>query len=80
MYKNGEGVKQDYFKAAELYQKVCDGGYAEGCFKLGVRYIKGEGVNQNYKKAKELFGKSCDMGYQKGCILAKYLKILLNNS
>jgi TPR repeat protein len=28
MYVNGQGVKQDYFKAKELFGKACDGGYA----------------------------------------------------
>jgi TPR repeat protein len=31
MYVNEQGVKQDYFKAKELFGKACDGGYAIGC-------------------------------------------------
>jgi TPR repeat protein len=39
MYANGQGVKQDYFKAVKLYKKACDGGVFLGCNNLGVRYI-----------------------------------------
>lgn len=64
MYNN---IKQDYFKANELYKKSCDGGNADGCFSLGINYYKGKGIKQDTKKAKELFGKACDLSLQKGC-------------
>ena len=67
MYRSGQGVKQDYYKAVELYKKGCDGGNALGCYNLGVMYYYGKGVKQDYFKAKELFGKACDMKYDKGC-------------
>ena len=44
MYDNGEGVKQDSFKAAELYRQACDGKNALGCTNLGVMYDEGKGV------------------------------------
>jgi hypothetical protein len=31
MYANGEGVQQDYSKAAELFKKACDLGEERGC-------------------------------------------------
>ena len=31
MYDSGRGVKQDDFKAKELFGKACDGGDAGGC-------------------------------------------------
>ena len=31
MYFNGQGVKQDDFKAKELFGKACDRGHAGGC-------------------------------------------------
>jgi len=67
MYNLGQGVKQDYFKAVELFQKACDGGDAAGCYNLGIMYMNGQGVKQDYAKAKELFGKACDMKLQSGC-------------
>ena len=67
MYYNGEGVRQDYAKAAEWYEKSANQGYANAQFDLGLMYGKGLGVRQNRVIAKEWIGKSCDNGFQKGC-------------
>jgi TPR repeat protein len=67
MYDKGEGVRQDNFKAAELFTKACDGGDAQGCFNLGAMYNNGEGVRQDKFEAVELFGKACDMRDESGC-------------
>ena len=67
MYHNGEGVRQDYHKAAELYKKACDMKYADACTNLGLLYDNGLGVRQNYSLAKEYYGKGCDLGNQRGC-------------
>lgn len=76
LYYDGDGVKQDYKKASELFGKSCEMGYANGCVLLGFLYQYGEGVRQNDNKAMEFFGKACDLGYQKGC--DKYKEIKLN--
>jgi len=57
VYAEGKGVKQDYFKAVELFQKACDGGDAAGCYNLGIMYMNGQGVKQDYSKAKKLLVK-----------------------
>ncbi|MDT8338473.1 MAG: tetratricopeptide repeat protein [Sulfurimonas sp.] len=67
MYSNGTGVKQDNFKAVELYTKACDGGEVVGCGNLGVMYSNGIGVKQDYFKAVELYTKACDGGIGDGC-------------
>ena len=59
--------KGDYQKAAQLYQKACDGGDAGGCYNLGVLYHNGQGVNQDYQKAAQLYQKACDGGDAGGC-------------
>ena len=66
-YDNGEGVRQDKFKAVELFTKACDGGSANGCLNLGVMYVKGEGVKLDKKRALALVGKACDLKSEKGC-------------
>ncbi len=66
-YDFGLGVRQDKFKAFELYTKACDGGEAGGCFNLGLMYDNGEGVRQDKFKAVELYTKACDGGEAKGC-------------
>ncbi|WP_258864556.1 tetratricopeptide repeat protein [Helicobacter sp. MIT 01-3238] len=53
MYYNGEGVRQDYHKAVELYKKACDMKYADACNNLGVLYGNGQGVRQNSSTAKQ---------------------------
>ena len=60
--------KGDYQKAAQLYQKACDGGDVKGCFNLGILYRDGYGVKQDYQKAAELLQKACDSGETMGCI------------
>ena len=67
MYYNGKVVRQDYYKAVELYKKACDMKLGVACNNLGVLYIKGEGVRQNLSTAKQYFGKACDLGDQMGC-------------
>ena len=66
-YDNGEGVRQDKFKAVKLYTKACDGGSANGCSDLGAMYDNGEGVRQDKFKAVELYTKACDGGSANGC-------------
>ncbi len=67
LYYKGEGVKQDYKKANDLYKTACDGGDMWGCYNLGVLYTKGEGVKQDHKKASDLYKTACDGGLMRGC-------------
>ncbi|WP_206442816.1 tetratricopeptide repeat protein [Aliarcobacter cryaerophilus] len=67
MYDSGRGVKQDYIKAKELYEKAANQGNTKAQFNLGGMYYDGHGVRQNKKIAKEWFGKACDGGDQIGC-------------
>jgi len=62
LYINGEGVKQDYQKAIQLFEKACNGGVMIGCSNLGVGYENGVGVNKDYTKAAELYKKACEGG------------------
>ena len=62
MYANGQGVKQDYFKAFEWYQKAAEQGNADAqCF-LGFMYQYGQGVKQDYFKAVEWYQKAAEQG------------------
>ena len=68
MYDEGQGVKQDYFAAADLYKKACDGGNAIGCFGLGSLYDEGDGVKQDYFVAADWYKKACDGGVVRDAI------------
>ena len=67
MYVEGQGVREDYHKARELYKKACDMKNGFACNNLGALYGKGQGVKQNRSIAKQYYGKACDLGNQLGC-------------
>ncbi|MBS0987043.1 tetratricopeptide repeat protein, partial [Acetobacter thailandicus] len=47
MYEIGQGVPQDYLKAAELFSKAANQGLPEAQFNLGNMYAHGRGVPQD---------------------------------
>ncbi len=51
MYDGGDGVKQDYSKAAYWYQKAAEAGHTESQKSLGKMFYGGEGVEKNLGKA-----------------------------
>ena len=67
-------MKQDNFKAVELYTKACDGGVAGGCVVSGYMYEWGKGVKLDKKRAIHLFGKACDLKVEEGCVQYARLK------
>ena len=66
-YSIGKGVAKDPNKAAQLYQKACDGGEMGGCGNLANAYEKGDGVTKDLSKAAQLYEKACDGGDMRGC-------------
>ena len=66
-------TEQNYQKAAQLSQKACNSGVAEGCAILGILYQDGKGVKQNFSTAKQYYGKACDLGLQPGCDIYREL-------
>lgn len=62
MYLNGESVSQDYFKAAEWYEKAANQGLVEAQYNIGVMHTNGTGVSQDYAKAKQWFEKAANQG------------------
>ncbi len=76
MYCKGEGVENDYLKAAALYEKTCNGGEAYGCKVLGDMYYKGEGVEKDYLKAIQFIEKACNNGLKREC---EMLRDIQNN-
>lgn len=64
-YKNGWGVKQDYAKAYELFNKSVEQGRGEegagALVNLAYMYMSGTVVEKNYNKAFELLSKAVKM-------------------
>ena len=63
MYDIGEGVHQDYAKAAQWYMKSANQGFPEAQYNLGVMYREGEGVPQNYAEAIKWYTKAANQGF-----------------
>jgi TPR repeat protein len=61
-YAKGEGVKQDYKKAIELFKKAAEQDDADAQNNLGDCYYYGWGVKQDYKKAFEWYKKAAEQG------------------
>ena len=61
-YVNGNGIPQDYIKAAECFQKAAVQGNNIAQSNLGAMYYKGLGISQNYSKAAEWFQKAAMLG------------------
>ena len=62
MYMKGDGVEQNYTKAASWLKKSCENGERSAYGPLGDCYRKGLGLDKDIKKAFELYRKGADMG------------------
>jgi TPR repeat protein len=67
MYFKGEGVKQDFAKAAKPLEKACNQGEIRSCTLLGLLYERGDGVAQNLSQALTIYQKACHFGDPLGC-------------
>jgi hypothetical protein len=67
MYREGEGVGQDYSRAFALFSQACSAGSTGGCDNLGILYDKGWGVAQDSSRAASYFTKGCDGGGGNAC-------------
>ena len=63
MYRDGDGVSQDYGEADRYLTRAAEGGKAEAQFNLASLYAAGSGVKQDYEKAFEWTEKSAKQGY-----------------
>ena len=63
LYEKGRGVRQDYHKAREWYEKAAVQGHPEAQMNLGILYNQGRGVRQDYQKAREWYEKAAAQGF-----------------
>jgi len=71
MNRNGEGIKINKRKAAELYSKVCQRTNKK-CDTLAWMYYKGEGVRQDNQKFMQFSKQACDHNDYTGCQFIGY--------
>ena len=62
MYYNGQGVTQDYSKAAQYYKLSADQGDADAQNNLALMYYYERCVKQDYKKASKYYKLAADQG------------------
>ena len=62
MYKNGEGVPQNYSKAVKWFRMAAEQGDSNAQYSLGLKYSVGHGVPQNYPEAAKWHRKSAEQG------------------
>ena len=62
MYEKGQGVRQDYARAAEWFLKAAEQGTATAQFNLGLKYANGQGVRQDYAQAVQWYRKAAEQG------------------
>lgn len=66
MYKDGEGVPQDYKAAAKWFTLAAEQGIAAAQSNLGVMYDTGNGTLQDYIRAHMWFNIASSQGYKIG--------------
>jgi hypothetical protein len=62
MYKDGQGVPQDYAEAAKWYHLAAEQGDADAQNNLGTMYDTGEGVPQDYAEAAKWYRLAAEQG------------------
>jgi hypothetical protein len=65
MYKNGEGVLQNYAEAVKWYRLAAEQGNATSQYNLGLMYDNGEGVLQDYAEAMKWYRLAAEQGIAK---------------
>jgi TPR repeat protein len=68
MYVAGNGVPQDFARAASLYERVCDAGVAEVCNSLAEIYARVPGFESESTRVPGLYERACTAGSAAGCL------------
>jgi hypothetical protein len=79
LYHAGNGVRQDYSRAFELFRRSCAVGWFRGCGGLGECYRAGQGTAVDNAQAIENFDKACRSGIAASCFAAAQMYHGLNN-
>jgi hypothetical protein len=62
MYRNGDGVPQDYAQAVTWYRQAAEQGDIDAQLSLGNAYHFGQGVSQDYAQAVSWYRQAADQG------------------
>ena len=72
-YDKGEGIEQDYEKAAYWYNLAAQQGHNIAMCNLGYLYYYGRGIPQNYEEAANLYCSAAEQGYDIAQLWCGYL-------
>lgn len=64
MYEKGNGIEQNWQKAAEIYKMAAEKGDGKAQYNIGWCYYHGKGVNKNKVEAKKWLHKASDQGHE----------------
>lgn len=73
-YECGEGIEQNYEKAAEWYIKAAEQGMPEAQFNIAMFYKYGDGVNKDLAEWVKWLTKAAEQGDPKAIEMLKVLK------
>ena len=62
MFRDGDGVEQDYVAAAQCFRRAAEQGYSESQHNLGLMYENGQGVPQEYPEAAKWYRMAAEQG------------------
>jgi TPR repeat protein len=62
MYRDGDGVSQDFVTAVKWYERAADQGHAKAQSSLGIMHLQGLGVPQDYGVALNWLQKAANAG------------------
>ncbi len=64
----GDNLSSEYLvKSFGHFKKACEGGYAGGCFELGLIYEMGRDVDRDMTKALSFYKQGCDVSGDADC-------------
>ena len=63
IYRDGNGVPQDYEQAVTWHRKAAEQGFANAQYTMGVMYLYGIGISQNKDEAREWLQKATAQGH-----------------
>lgn len=66
-------------KAKELWEKACDGNYADGCSGVAITYMYGTYVKPSEIKALDFSEKGCRLGDDDSCMLHNKVKDMVGD-
>ena len=73
MYEKGDGVDQNWQKAAEMFLKAAEKGDAQAQYNIANCYYNGWGIEKNFHEAAKWYQKAFDNGKNEAIQMINYM-------